>query len=146
MQNHSKQSYHPFILIAFYLNILPESILVKIPRSTRYDWEHKSEINLFGYEWYLENQNLFNALQQIVTNKKLLKINKALIRIIAIRHFLQHHQTHIRYKHFNATATAINNIQKVKDILGARLTLKYLNLSRQQYWQLKQKQSVSNLF
>lgn len=146
MQARTKQSYHPYILVAFYLRILPEAILLAIPRSTRYDWEHKPVTELFGYDWYSQNQHLFHTLQQVATCKKLLKVNKALLRIIAIRRFLQHHHTHIRYKLFNAASTVINNIQKVRDTLGIRITLKYLNLSWQQYWQLKQKTRCAQSF
>lgn len=146
MQTHTKQSYHPYILVAFYLQILPETILLSIPRSTRYEWGHKNVTELFGYDWYLQNQYLFHTLQQVAASNKLLRVNKALLRIIALQRFLQQNHIHIRHKLFNAASVAVKNIQKVKDVFGIRITLKYLNLSQQQYWQLKQKTRCTQSF
>ena len=42
MQLHrQKTTYHPFLLIAFHLNCLPDNELLAIPRSTRFDWVHR---------------------------------------------------------------------------------------------------------
>jgi putative transposase len=139
MTPHPKQAYHPFIPVAFYLNILPENLLIKIPRSTRYDWQHKRLTELFGYDWYWQNQPLFHTLQAVAASRRLLQLNKALLRVIAIQRFLQRHKTHIRFKMFNAAAAAVTNIQKVQQVLGHGITLKLLQLTHQQYWQLRQK-------
>src|ERR1700688_4902269 len=84
LHHQNKTSYHPFILIAFYLICLREDILQIIPRSTQFDWHHRDIENSFGHEWCQENKNLFSTLQMVVRNRKLLRINKALLRIIAI--------------------------------------------------------------
>ena len=139
MNTKTKQSYHPFIVIAFYLNILPEKLRAIIPRSTRYEWEQKPVMELFGYDWYCQNQHLFHTLQQVAASRRLLQLNRAFLRIIAIQRFLQRYSEQIRNKIFNAASTVISNINKVKEIIGLTLALKFLQLSCQQYWQLKQK-------
>lgn len=85
MQARTKQSYHPFVLVAFYLDILPENLLDWIPRSTKNDWQHKKLTELFGYDWYLQNRHLFNTLQQVAVNKNLLLVNKVLLKVIAVK-------------------------------------------------------------
>src|SRR5664279_5431886 len=84
MQQHTKTSYHPYLLVAFYLNCLPKNILQIIPRSTKFDWNHRDIQDSFGYDWFLENKDLFHTLQMVAINKRLLKINKAFLRVIAI--------------------------------------------------------------
>ena len=139
MKNKAKQSYHPFVAIAFYLQMLPETLLTQIPRSTRYEWQHKKITELFGYDWYCQNKHLFTTLQQVAASRRLLQLNKTFLRIIAIQRFCKRYQAHIRHKVFNAAGTAINNIKKVQKIIGLSLTLKFLQLSHQQYRQLTQK-------
>ena len=65
MQQHTKTSYHPYLLVAFYLNCLPKNILQIIPRSTKFDWNHRDIQDSFGYDWFLENKNLFHTLQMV---------------------------------------------------------------------------------
>ena len=89
MQQHTKTSYHPYLLVAFYLNCLPKNILQIIPRSTKFDWNHRDIQDSFGYDWFVENKDLFHTLQMVAINKKLLKINKAFVRIIAIVRFMK---------------------------------------------------------
>lgn len=134
-----KQSYHPFVVVAFYLHILPEKLLLQIPRTTRHEWKHKTVNNLFGYDWYCENQQLFDTLKEVATSKRLFQVNRALLRIIAIQRFLQLYKSHISHRIFNAAGVALHNIHKTRDIFGLALTLKLLRLPHQQYWQLKQK-------
>ena len=143
MKTRPKQSYHPFVVVAFYLHILPDKLLYQIPRSTRYEWQHKSVIELFGYDWYYQNQHLFNTLREVAASNRLLQVNRALLRIIAIQRFLQLHQSHISHKIFNAAGTVLINIKKTQEVLGLMLTLKLLQLTQQQYWQLKQKARCS---
>src|SRR6202140_1051518 len=97
MPQHTKTSYHPYLLVAFYLNCLPKNILQIIPRSTRYDWNHRDIQDSLGYDWFVENKDLFHTLQIVAINKKLLKINKAFLRVIAVMRF---------------TATSVNFIQQ----------------------------------
>jgi hypothetical protein len=53
-----KTSYHPHFVIAFYLNCLPVEWTSQIPRSTRHDWLHKNQQEMFGFEWSNQNQLL----------------------------------------------------------------------------------------
>jgi hypothetical protein len=39
-----------YLLVASYLNCLPENILQIIPRSTKYDWDKREIKNSFGYD------------------------------------------------------------------------------------------------
>jgi putative transposase len=139
MKIRPRQSYHPFVVVAFHLHILPDKLLSQIPRSTRHEWQHKPVMELFGYDWYCQNQHLFQALQEVAASRRLLQINKALLRILAIQRFLQKHKSHIRHKIFNAAGTVVVNIRKTREVLGLNLTLKLLQLTHQEYWQLKQK-------
>ncbi len=107
-----KTSYHPSVLIAFYLHCLPEDMLQTIPCSTKYDWRHKDISTCFGYDWYCHNQHLFYTLQKVAGSKRLLKANRALLRIIAVQHFLKKYATQIQKKIFNAANITVNNIRK----------------------------------
>ena len=84
----TKRSYHPFIHIAFYLHFLPEEISTAIPRSTLHDWENKEESKLYGYDWAIDNKERFATLQCVAANEHLLKVNKALIKVIALIKFI----------------------------------------------------------
>ena len=57
----TKNSYHPYVLVAYYLNSLPEEILSTIPRSTRFDWCQRNIVESFGYGWFKENEEQFNT-------------------------------------------------------------------------------------
>jgi hypothetical protein len=46
-----KRIYHPFLILAFKAGILPAQLFQKIPRSTRFEWQHKSLELLFGSHW-----------------------------------------------------------------------------------------------
>jgi hypothetical protein len=134
-----KTSYHPSIVIAFYFNCLPNDLIQKIPRSTKHDWLHKNISACFGYDWYCYNQHLFFTLKEVANNKKLLQINRALLRMIALQQFVKKYAAQIHEKIYNAASVVISNIKKVQDVVGLFLTLKLLQFSYQQYWQLKQK-------
>lgn len=134
-----KASYHPSILIAFYLHCLPDDLAQKIPRSTKHDWLHRNLTACVGYDWFRQNQPLFFTLKEVANSKKLMKINRALLRIIALHRFLTKYAAQIRERVFQAAATVVINVKKVQDDIGPGLTSKLLNLSYRQYWQLKQK-------
>jgi hypothetical protein len=93
---HNKMSYHPCVLVAFYLNCLPKNLLQIIPRSTRFDWNRRDIKDSFGYEWFLENKDLFDTLQLLALNRRLLKINKTLLRVMAISRFMKVNSTGIK--------------------------------------------------
>ncbi len=133
----AKTSYHPYILIAFYLKCLPEHILQSIPRSTKYDWQHRDIQNYFGYDWYIENKDVFHTLEMVAINKSLLRINRALLRIIALKRFIIKHKDAIKAGRLIVKAVLVNHIVKVSGVIGFRKTLKYLDINSQQYANLK---------
>jgi hypothetical protein len=147
MQQHTKTSYHPYLLVAFYLNCLPKNILQIIPRSTKFDWNHRDIQDSFGYDWFLENKDLFHTLQMVAINKKLLKINKAFLRVIAIIRFMKVNAAGIKAGRILLKTVVVSHIQKVAATFGVKQTLKYLNLNFQQYATLKRNIScVSSIF
>jgi hypothetical protein len=104
-----KTSYHPATTVAFYLNCLPNELVQHIPRSTRFDWQHKDKSTYFGYEWFCQNQQLFQTLKQVSTNKKLLQINRALIRVVAIKRFITKYAVSIQSKLLSVIQTLFYN-------------------------------------
>src|SRR5664279_4163624 len=134
---HSKTSYHPYLIFAFYLNCLPENILELIPRSTRFDWHHRKIQDSFGYDWFVGNKELFQTLQLIAINKKLLKINKPFLRIIAIRRLMNTNLAGIKAGRVLLKTVLVKNIQKGAVVIGVKRTLKYLSLNFQQYAKFK---------
>jgi putative transposase len=132
-----KTSYHPAITVAFYLNCLPPDLVQYIPRSTRFDWQHKDKSTYFGYEWFCQNQQLFQTLKQVSSNKKLLLINKALIRIIAIKRFITNYISCLRENRLTVTQTVIANIAKVTAIFGLTKTLRFIQIPYSAYLKLK---------
>jgi hypothetical protein len=132
-----KTSYHPAITVAFYLNCLPNDLVQYIPRFTRFDWQHKDKSTYFGYEWFCQNQQLFQTLKQVSTNKKLLQINRALTRIIAIKRFITIYTSCIRGNRLTVTQTVITNIAKVTAIFGLIKTLRFLQLPYSAYLKIK---------
>jgi hypothetical protein len=146
MPVHRKFSYHPAILIAFYLHCLPPELLQHIPRSTRHDWNTKNVTALFGYDWYLQNQHLFSTLQQVAINKKLLKINKALLRAIALKRFITNYSNRIKKGLGNINSVALFNLSKITAVTGLRTALKYLQLPYAAYLKIRKKQKcISSL-
>lgn len=135
----NKNSYHPYILVAYYLNCLPENILSVVPRSTRFDWHHRDLINSFGHAWAKENEGEFEALKLVAQNKKLLAINKALLRVVAIKRFVETNASKIRAGGWGLKRVVLNSIQKVACIIGVNQTLRYLNFSFHYYTKLKRK-------
>jgi hypothetical protein len=132
-----KTSYHPAITVAFYLNCLPPELFQHIPLSTRFDWKHRDKTACFVYEWFFQNQLLFQTLRQVSSNKKLLQINKALIRIIAIKRFITTHSVCIKNKLLSVTQTILCNINKVSTIFGLTKTLHFLHIPYSTYLKLK---------
>lgn len=143
-----KYSYHPYFLLAFHLNILPDHLLQRIPKSTRHDWKQKNTQLLFGYDWYLQHQSSFTIMQQVFTNEKLLQINKALLRVIALARFMKKYSTRIKEHIGNAGGVVLGNINKNKEALPLQVILKSLQFPYPAYLQLKRqacRQSPLNL-
>ena len=140
MQLHRpKTCYHPFVLIAFHLNCLPDNLLRAIPRSTQFDWIHRDIQDSFGYGWFQENKHLFYTLQLVSQNKKLLKINTALLRVIAIKAFIKGNSAGIAAGLATVKMTATSNILKVTRVFGLRKTLRYLDIDFKHYAKLRKK-------
>jgi hypothetical protein len=83
-----KNIYHPAFQVAYYLQCLPQELLLQIPRTTKFDWNHKDVEHLCGYDWYQNNQQLFETIKFVSNHQNLLTIIRALIRIIAIKRFI----------------------------------------------------------
>jgi putative transposase len=134
-----KQSYHPAFQVAYFLQGLPDDMLKQIPRSTRYEWKHKNEAALFGYDWFSQNRQLFTTLQQVCNNRKLLKINLALIRIIALKNFVAKHIRKTGHTVTSAASAILFNIHKVRHVLGTYKTLGWIGVSYGNYLKWKNK-------
>src|SRR5450432_2070072 len=126
MQQHTKTSYHPYLLVAFYLNCLPKNILQIIPRSTVYDWNHRDIQDSFGYDWFIENKDLFHTLQMVAINKKLLKMNKTFLRVIAIIRFMKDNAAGIKAGRILLKTVVVKNIQKVAARYWSKTNIKIL--------------------
>lgn len=92
---------------------------------------------MFGHEWYLQNQASFPVLQKVFTNKKLLRINKALLRVIAISRFIKKYQARIKDNIGNAGAVVLKNISKANKDLPVSAILKYIQLPYSAYLRIK---------
>jgi putative transposase len=75
----------------------------------------------------------------VFENKRLLQINMALLRLFAIKRFMQKHASALKQGLQNVRQTVFNNIQKAASVIGTVKTLKLLQLPHQNYRQLKNK-------
>jgi len=92
----SKTVYHPYLLIAFYLKCLPSEWIDRIPPSTRHDWRQKMQSDLCGYDWYKQQESMFTTLQQVAAHRRLPKVNRASLRVIALRNFMKSHGRRVK--------------------------------------------------
>ncbi len=132
-----KTSYHPYLLIAFYLNCLPEAWQHRIPRSTRHDWKHKDVTALFGHDWYLQNRHVFDTLQQVASSQRLLRVNRALLQVIALKRFIQKYQHRVKQKMTDTQTVVAVRLEKIAGIMGVKKSLKYLEQSYSWYLELR---------
>ena len=142
MSPRTKLTYHPHLIIAFHLNCLPEELTRRIPRSTRFDWSRKDLSTAFGSEWASQQHQLFATLQQVANSQKLLRINIALLRVIAIKRFLSQHTATLASK--AVQQVIIGNIEKVSAIFKLSVVLKYLQRSTGWFQQLRTRQRCSS--
>ena len=140
----TKTSYHSYILVAFYLDCLPKEILTVIPRSTRFDWDQRDIHNSFGYDWFKENEREFHTLKLVAQNRKLLSINKVLLRVIALKRFIENNVADVRVGQLSVKRVVSNSIQKIANHIGLKTSLRYLNLTFQYYLGLKSKINCSS--
>ena len=143
MPPRTKLTYHPYLIIAFHLRCLPDDLRRRIPRSTRFDWGHKELSRTFGFQWASQQHQLFETLQHVATSKKLLRINIALLRIIAIKRFVDHHA--VRFAGSKAIQQVVlANINKVAAVIKIASVLKYLQRSTGWLQRLKHHQRRSS--
>ena len=141
----TKRSYHPSILIAFHLNFLPEKLSAALPRSTRSDWMQKEQQLQFGYDWFMDNKDRFATLQCVAANEHLLKVNKALIKVIALIKFICINKQRLKDNIGSASEVVLSHIEKLKPIFGLQKCLRMLRLDYSIYrrWRLKKGCMVS---
>jgi putative transposase len=142
MSPRTKLIYHPYLIVAFHLHCLPDELRARIPRSTRFDWSQKELSTCFGFEWASQQQQLFATLQQVACSRKLLRVNIALLRIIAIRRFL--HQYAARLSGKAVQQVVLGTIEKVSAIIPLSVVLKYLQRSAGWLQRLKRQQRCAS--
>jgi hypothetical protein len=76
---------------------------------------------------------LFLTLQLINQNKNLHKINRALLRVIAIKAFLKKNSAAIAAGLSSIKMAVAGNILKVSKVMGLRKSLKYLDIDFKSY-------------
>ena len=73
----------------------------------------------------------------VANNKYLLRINRTLLRVLALKRFITANTNEIKAGRIVIKTVVVNNILKLADVIGLRKTLKYLNINFQQYATLK---------
>jgi putative transposase len=138
--SHKKQSYHPAIILCYYLKLLPNELLIQIPTSTLYDWSTKEHGYSFGEEWYEHNKSLFNTITQALKIQQLLKKNQLLIKLLALNRFIASNKSAIRFCENKVSAFLVKKIECLKQQVPFTQLLKAIGISAKTYYQLtKQK-------
>jgi putative transposase len=88
----------------------------------------------------MQHQHLFNTLQQVAVNRRLLQVNKALLRVIALSRFIKRYKQRIKGNISDIRPAVLNNIYKISCVLGVKPALKCLQLSYAAYLQMRRKQ------
>lgn len=131
----SKRSYHPFILIAYYLNFLPIELLQSIPNSTRYDWKHKDLNALFGTQYFNDNKELFKTLEAVAQHQKLQKTIRVLLQVIAFTRFIKTYHERLKVNLQNIQQVAVWHIKKINTHLPLHTIFKLLHIDPSTYYQ-----------
>ncbi|HEV2478183.1 MAG TPA: hypothetical protein VGS79_00905 [Puia sp.] len=142
MPPRTKLTYHPYLIIAFHLRCLPDELHERIPRSTRFDWSRKELNTTFGFEWASGQHQRFETLQQVATSKKLLRVNLALLRIIAIKRFLHRYASRLSGK--EVQRVILGTIEKACMVFSLSVVLKYIQHSNGWYRRLKNQQRCTS--
>jgi putative transposase len=132
-----KRTYHPWLIIAFQAGILPTELMQGLPRSTKYDWQHKSLNACVGYYWYCQQEERLRILKEIYNSNKLMQVNRALLRVFAIKRFMHRHTLALKQGIQQVPGTVVNTIQKTGRVLGMGKTLKLLQLPYSSYLKMK---------
>jgi hypothetical protein len=80
---------------------------------------------------------MFLTLQLISQHKKILKLNKALLRVIALRSFLKKHAAALSAGSASINMAVIGNIQKVAYVMGLRKALRFIDLDFNVYAKIR---------
>ena len=139
-----KRQYHPFIPFAFHLRILPEKATQQVPRSTRHYWSKKDLQQLAGYEFAIQQQDVLHTLAVIASNKHLITVNKALIKIIAISRYINKNAQSIRSGRTHIVNCFINQVNRISKVMGLRKTLHWCKFSYVQWQRLLNKKVCTN--
>lgn len=139
-----KRQYHPYIPLAFHLNILPEKATQQLPRSTRHYWRKKDLQQLAGYEFAIGQQDLLDTVATIASNKHLLAVNKALIKMIAIIRYIRKYRLGIKSGRAPIVNCLIKKINSIVPTIGLRKTLHWCTFSYVQWRRLWNKQLCAN--
>ena len=126
-----KRQYHPYIPLAFHLRMLPEKVTEQLPRSTRHYWRKKDLQQLTGYELAIEQQDILHTVAVIASNKHLLAVNKALIKIIAISRYISKNVQSIRSGRTSVVNCLIKQINSIVPVMGLRRLVASFYLSTQ---------------
>lgn len=135
-----KRQYHPYIPFAFHLRILPEKAAQQLPRSTRHYWRKKDLQKLAGYEFAIQQQDILNTVAVIASNKHLIAVNKALIKMIAISRYISKNAQGIRSGRTHIVNCFINQVNHISKVMGLRKTLHWCKFSYAQWRRLLNKQ------
>lgn len=135
-----KRQYHPYIPLAFHLCILPEQALQQVPRSTRHYWRKKDIQQLTGYEYVIGQQDVLSTLSLIASNKHLLAVNRALLKIIAISRYISKNIQGIKLVRIPIINCLMKQVSSIIPLMGLRKTLRWCNFSYAQWRRLLNKQ------
>jgi hypothetical protein len=105
---------------------------------------NKDQAALYGYDFYRENQQIFDTLREVAASKQLLRINRALLRVIALKKFMDLYQDRIKGNIFRINEVVLNTLHKVSEVVGCKNVLKYLDRSYSWYLELRRKQRCSS--
>jgi transposase InsO family protein len=133
----NKRSYHPFVWVAFYLQILPEELLRTIPKSTTQYRRNTNEQALFGYNWYQQNKHLADALTEIAQSKKLLRINLLLLRVIALRRFIIQYKSELKERRKSHVSVVLGHIDRMTEHMTLQKCLYMLQLDRKELYRMR---------
>lgn len=128
-----KTIYHPNFIAGYFLNLLPVDLLKQVPRSTRHDWNAKRDKLMFGSCWNCNNRQHMETLALINSNETLLAVNKALIKVIAIKKYMGKHITRIKDGISKANKTVLAHIKKAATVLGLNTTLSFIQITASFY-------------
>ncbi len=131
-----RQRYHSILPFAFYCSLLTQPQLRSIPRSTRYYWHKRNQMVLFD-AGLSEHAEHLTTLQAIANHRQLLKLNKALLRAIALTRFIGKNTAAIKSRQQNAMKVVVNQFQKVSVTTGLRLACEVTGIGYRQWLKMR---------